>query len=68
MLYSIVDKAKAEEHRINPVLHRHTSDGKRICVNENELRLVDENIEAAAALLGGTLLTSYQAQDELRKK
>lgn len=57
MLYSIINAKKGEEHGFLPITHQMLAKGKKMIVNENELRLLGEDIEAAAKILGGSILT-----------
>lgn len=65
MRYSIIDKKLGEKQGFNPEHHRFL--GERMVVNENELRKVDGNIEEAARLLGGVLLTQAEVINEIKK-
>lgn len=65
MRYSIIDKKLGEKQGFNPEHHRLL--GERMVVNENELRKVDGNIEEAARLLGGVLLTQAEVTNEIKK-
>lgn len=56
MKYAIIDTEKGEQHGINPKLHMLLDNGGKMIVNENELRLVNANIEAAASEMGGTIM------------
>ena len=59
MLYSIINTKKGEEQGFLAISHRTLSKGNKMIVNENELRLVDEDIMEAVKKLGGTeLLTN----------
>ena len=58
MLYSIINTKKGEEQGFLTLSHRTLSEGKKMIVNENELRLVDEDIIEAVKKLGGTGLLS----------
>lgn len=58
MLYSIINTKKGEEQGLLALSHRMLSEGKKMIVNENELRLVDEDIIEAVKKLGGTELLS----------
>ena len=59
MLYAIINTKKGEEQGFLALSHRTLSKGKKMIVNENELRLVDEDIIEAVKKLGGTeLLTN----------
>ena len=65
MRYSIIDKKLGEKQGFNPEHHRLL--GERMVVNENELRKVDRDIEEAARLLGGVLLTQAEVTNEIKK-
>ena len=66
MLYSIIETKKGEQYGLLPHLHQTLPQGDRMVVNENELRLVNrQDIGAAAALLGGTLLTLWEVKNEI---
>ena len=65
MRYSIIDKKLGEKQGFNPKHHRLLGD--RMVVNENELRKVDSDIEEAARLLGGRLLTNAEVINEIKK-
>lgn len=60
MKYAIIDTEKGEQYGINPKLHMLLDDGGKMIVNENELRLVNANIEAAASEMGGTIMTVHE--------
>ena len=61
MLYSIINTKKGEEQGFLALSHRTLSEGNQMIVNENELRLVDEDIIEAVKKLGGTeLLTNSE--------
>lgn len=67
MMYSIIDTSKGEQHGLLPHLHNTVLNGTKMVVNENELRLVNSDIEAAAAYLGGTLLTLGEVKNEMQR-
>lgn len=67
MLYSIIDTVKGKNAGINPHLHQTTLNGSKVVVNENELRMVDSDIQVAAASLDGVLLTLAELKNELNK-
>ena len=50
-----------------PHLHRLTDNGEKMVVNENELRLVNPDIDLAAATLGGVVMTQGEVINELNK-
>ena len=61
MLYSIIDTKKGEEQGFLTISHRTLSNGKKMIVNENELRLVDEDLSESVKKLGGDkLLTNRE--------
>ena len=61
MLYSIINTKKGEEQGFLALSHRTLSEGNQMIVNENELRLVDEDLIEAVKKLGGTeLLTNSE--------
>lgn len=65
MRYSIIDKKLGEEQGFNPEYHRLLDE--RMVVNENELRKVDSDIDEAARLLGGVILTHAEVINEIKK-
>jgi len=67
MRYSIIDKALGETNGLNPMLHRLAGNGKKMVVNENELRHVNADIDTAATQLGGKVLTEGELRNELKK-
>ena len=61
MLYAIINAKKGEEQGFLALSHRTLSKGNKMIVNENELRLVDEDLMEAVKKLGGTeLLTNSE--------
>ena len=61
MLYAIINTKKGEEQGFLKLSHRLLSNGKKMIVNENELRLVDENLSESVKKLGGEkLLTNRE--------
>ena len=61
MLYAIINTKKGEEQGFLKLSHRMLSNGKKMIVNENELRLVDENLSESVKKLGGEkLLTNRE--------
>ena len=67
MLYSIINTKKGEEQGFLALSHRTFSEGKKMIVNENELRLVDEDIIEAVKKLGGTeLLTNSELHNIIK--
>lgn len=67
MLYSIIDTKKGEANGIVPRLHILCDKGAKMIVNENELRTLNPDIEAAADLLGGTVMTEGEIINETNK-
>ena len=67
MLYSIINTKKGEEQGFLALSHITLSEGKKMIVNENELRLVDEDIMESVKKLGGTeLLTNSELHNLIR--
>ena len=67
MLYAIINTKKGEEQGFLQLSHRMLSEGKKMIVNENELRLVDEDLIEAVKKLGGTeLLTNSELHNLIR--
>ena len=67
MLYAIINTKKGEEQGFIPLSHRTLSKGNKMIVNENELRLVDEDIIEAVKKLGGTeLLTNSELHNIIK--
>ena len=67
MLYSIINTKKGEEQGFLTLSHRTLSKGKKMIVNENELKMVDENLMKAVKKLGGTeLLTNSELHNIIR--
>ena len=61
MLYAIINTKKGEEQGFLKLSHRILSEGNEMIVNENELRLVDEDLsESVKKLGGGKLLTNRE--------
>ena len=61
MLYAIINTKKGEEQGFLKLSHRMLSNGKEMIVNENELRLVDEDLSESVKKLGGDkLLTNRE--------
>lgn len=67
MLYSIIDTKKGEQYQLLPHLHQTVLNGDKMVVNENELRLVNSDIETAAAVLGGTVMTLWETKNEINR-
>lgn len=69
MLYAIINTKKGEEQGFLVLSHRTLSEGNQMIVNENELRLVDEDIIEAVKKLGGTeLLTNSELQNIIKNR
>lgn len=67
MLYSIINTKKGEEQGFLALSHKTLSEGKKMIVNENELRLVDKDLsEAVKKLGGGKLLTNRELHDIIK--
>ena len=67
MLYSIINTKKGEEQGFLTLSHRTLSNGKKMIVNENELKMVDEDLMKAVKKLGGTeLLTNSELKNIIR--
>ena len=67
MLYSIINTKKGEEQGFLALSNRTMSKGKKMIVNENELKMVDENLMKAVKKLGGTeLLTNSELHNIIR--
>ena len=67
MLYAIINTKKGEEQGFLQLSHRTLSKGKKMIVNENELRLVDEDLMEAVKKLGGTELLTNSELHEIIK-
>ena len=67
MLYAIINTKKGEEQGFLALSHRTLSKGNQMIVNENELRLVDEDIiEAVKKLCGTELLTNSELHNIIK--
>ena len=67
MLYAIINTKKGEEQGFLKLSHRMLSNGKKMIVNENELRLVDEDLSESVKKLGGDkLLTNRELHDIIK--
>ena len=67
MLYAIINTKKGEEQEFLKLSHRILSEGNEMIVNENELRLVDEDLSESAKKLGGDkLLTNRELHDIIK--
>lgn len=65
MLYTIVDKAIAENAGFRPSGHL-VFDGKMV-LNENELRTKGSDISEIANRMGGVLLTRHEAIETIKR-
>lgn len=67
MIYAIINTKKGEEKGFLALSHRTLSEGNQMIVNENELRLVDEDLMEAVKKLGGDkLLTNRELNDIIK--
>ena len=67
MLYSIINTKKGEEQGFLTLSHRTLSKGKKMIVNENELKMIDEDLMEAVKKLGGTeLLTNSELHNIIK--
>ena len=67
MLYAIINTKKGEEQGFLKLSHRLLSEGSKMIVNENELRLVDEDLSESVKKLGGDkLLTNRELHDIIK--
>ena len=67
MLYAIINTKKGEEKGFLAISHRTLSKGNKMIVNENELRLVDEDLIEAVKKLGVTeLLTNSELRNIIK--
>ena len=67
MLYAIINTKKGEEQGFIALSHRTLSKGNKMIVNENELRLVDEDLIEAVKKLGGTeILTNSELHNIIK--
>ena len=67
MLYAIINTKKGEEQGFLALSHRTLSKGNKMIVNENELRLIDEDLMEAVKKLGGTeLLTNSELHNIIK--
>lgn len=67
MLYAIINTQKGEEQGFLTLSHRTLSKGKKMIVNENELKMVDEDLMEAVKKLGGTeLLTNSELRNIIK--
>lgn len=67
MLYSIINTKIGEEQGFLSLSHITLYKGNKMIVNENELRLVDEDLMEAVKKLGGTeLLTNSELHNIIR--
>ena len=67
MKYAIINTKKGEEQGFLTLSHRTLSKGKKMIVNENELKMVDEDLVKAVKKLGGTeLLTNSELHNIIK--
>ena len=67
MLYSIINTKKGDEQGFLAISHRTLSKGNKMIVNENELRLLDEDLmEAVKKLCGTELLTNSELHNIIK--
>ena len=67
MLYAIINTKKGEEQGFLTLSHRTLSKGKKMIVNENELKMVDKDLMEAVKKLGGTeLLTNSELHNIIK--
>ena len=67
MLYAIINTKKGEEQGFLALSHKTLSEGNQMIVNENELRLVDEDLMEAVKKLGGDkLLTNSELNNIIK--
>lgn len=68
MLYAIINTKKGEEQGFLTLSHRTLSKGNKMIVNENELKMVDEDLMKAVKKLGGTeLLTNSELHNIIKE-
>lgn len=67
MRYSIIETKLGEKYGLLSHLHKLTSNGEKMVVNENELLLIDGDIEKAASILGGAVMSQAETINELKK-
>lgn len=67
MLYSIIDAALCEVYGFKPALHKTIVNGTKMVVNENELRLVNNDIEEAARTLQGVVMSQAEVVNEIKR-
>jgi len=68
MRYSIVDAKKGEDYGFLPVLHQTTANGTKMVLNENELLHIDSDIDNAASLLGGVVMSEAEVLNIINQK
>ena len=67
MLYAIINTKKGEEQGFLAISHRMLSKGDKMIVNENELKIVDEDLMIAVKKLGGTeILTNSELHNIIK--
>ena len=67
MLYALINTKKGEKQGFLALSHSMLSKCNKMIVNENELRLLDEDLMEAVKKLGGTeLLTNSELHNLIR--
>lgn len=66
MRYSIVDANEAENRGIKKEYHNINEKGDKMVVNENELRKVDPDINKAAIVLHGEVLSFSELENKVK--
>lgn len=66
MVYSIIDVAKGRSHGMTESTHRLLSAGSKMIVNENELRVIGDDIARTATELGGELLSYGELLNKIK--
>lgn len=66
MLYSIILTDRGVKAGLSLLAHATYDDGRIMVVNENELRTLDDDIHAAAAKLGGEVMTHSEVINTLK--
>ena len=65
MIYAVIDKNKGDS--AGCLMITHNTDGDKMIVNENELRLRGDDIAAVAKSLDGELMSYGQLLEWIRK-
>ena len=66
MLYALVNKNKAVAKGVSEITHNVYDDD--MIVNENELRLLGDDIDSIARQLGGRTMTLNELNEIIKKK